>query len=340
MIGCGLMGTEHTDGYVLNPRIELVAAADPNPDNLSRFGERFGIPPESRYADYRDLLARERIEIAGIVTPVKVTHDAVLAATAAGVKAVFAEKPIAASLAEADEMVEVCRRSGTAFACGAIARNHPNLQTAKRLLHEESVLGKLLTADMLHGSDEISGGGCHVLNVVRLLVDSEVDWVVGWMKENALSDDDQGAGGILHFASGVECFVHRTVGAKTGVEVLCERGSLFWDWHRIRILADKAGSVSKDRALGELEFPYPPIDHPAIYPPITYGLRSLIECIEKGGDPMTSGEDMRRVLEIGIAMRESERHGHIPVHLPLADRSLTMRPRDRRWLGVKPIETE
>ena len=69
VVGCGLMGTEHAVGYSRHPDIELVAAADPNPANLAQFGERFAIPQASRYADYRELLSHEPVDILGVVTP-------------------------------------------------------------------------------------------------------------------------------------------------------------------------------------------------------------------------------------------------------------------------------
>ena len=45
---------------------------------------------------------------------------------------------------------------------------------------------------------------------------------------------------------------------------------------------------------------------------------------------LTTGDDLRKALEIDIAMRESARRGGVPVKLPLEDRSLTMRPMLRR----------
>ena len=44
-----------------------------------------------------------------------------------------------------------------------------------------------------------SGGGCHSLNVMRLLAGAEVDWVIGVMESNerARSDNDLGGGGLL-----------------------------------------------------------------------------------------------------------------------------------------------
>ena len=49
VIGCGRKGTEHARAYVLNPRAEVVAAADSDPENLSLFGERFGVPTYANF---------------------------------------------------------------------------------------------------------------------------------------------------------------------------------------------------------------------------------------------------------------------------------------------------
>ena len=68
IVGCGRMGIEHGRAYAARPDVTLVAAADPNPENLATFGDRFGIPIASRYANYRELLAREPLDLLGIVT--------------------------------------------------------------------------------------------------------------------------------------------------------------------------------------------------------------------------------------------------------------------------------
>ena len=47
------------------------------------------------------------------------------------------------------------------------------------------------------------------------------------------------------------------------------------------------------------------------------------------------GDDLRKALEIVIALRESHRRGHVPIHLPMADRSLKMYPEALRWDNKK-----
>ena len=64
-------------------------------------------------------------------------------------------------------------------------------------------------------------------------------------------------------------------------------------------------------------------------------VRSMIDAIESGVDPIGSGENSLKCLEIAIALRESHRHGRTPVRLPLEDRSLRIIPPMSRWLNKK-----
>ena len=72
VIGCGRKGTSHARAYALNPATEVVAAADTDAENLALFCERFGVPG---YADYREMLRRERIDIAVPILPVIVNPN-------------------------------------------------------------------------------------------------------------------------------------------------------------------------------------------------------------------------------------------------------------------------
>ena len=69
---------------------------------------------------------------------------------------------------------------------------------------------------------------------------------------------------------------------------------------------------------------------------VGFGLRASVQAIVNTlntGEKLkaTTGNDLRKSLEIVIAMRESARRGHTPVKLPMDDRDLTMRPMLRRW---------
>ena len=107
VIGCGRAGTSRARAFDVHPLCKVVAIADTDAENLTLGCRRFGVPG---YATYEEMLARESIDIAMPVLPVRANAGAVVAAAAAGVKAIFCEKPLTAQLSEADRMVESCQQ--------------------------------------------------------------------------------------------------------------------------------------------------------------------------------------------------------------------------------------
>ena len=347
MIGVGRMGTNHARGYELHPRCELVAAADPDRRNLDLFRERFGV--SAVYESYEDLLANEEIDIAAPVLPVSVNPEVVIACAEAGVRAIFSEKPIAASLQEADRMVEVCRSRGIPFASGDSWRNLPQFRQFRSMVDSGEV-GEVRSINVYHPHDEISGGGCQSLGVMRLMAgDADVDWVVGWVKGDPFDDGDQGMGGVVRFANGIEAFIHMNAVGKFGIEVNTSRAVFFSDWKTFRLwpLSDDAKPFARDWPDNEV----PGVFEDAADPVDPYGkdgrrlpqyrqrssINAIVRALEEGREPWTSGGDMRRALEIGIALRESHRRDHAPVSLPLEDRSLRILPRPGRWLNKREV---
>ena len=67
-------------------------------------------------------------------------------------------------------------------------------------------------------------------------------------------------------------------------------------------------------------------------------VQAVVEALETGAElKVTTGDDLRHALEIAIALRESHRRGHVPVKLPLEDRSLVMYPVKTRWHYKKEV---
>lgn len=126
IIGCGRMGQYYADVYKILPDTEIFAIAEWNPERRRVVGERYGVKALYRDADalLRDIVP----DIAAVITPTKFMKEAVIACAEAGVKGVSTDKPIAARLSDADEMVEACRKRHVVYAGG-------NLQRAKWKVH-------------------------------------------------------------------------------------------------------------------------------------------------------------------------------------------------------------
>ncbi len=348
VIGCGRKGTAHARAYALNPATEVVAAADTDSENLGLFCERFGAPG---YSDYREMLRRERIDIAVPILPVSVNPDVVVGCAEMGVRAIACEKPIAASLSDADRMVEACQERGIKLAAGDLDRNFREYWQARRMI-EDSAIGDVVSVNMLKGGiTEMSGGGCQLFSLVRMFAfDAEAEWVIGWVSGDPWSDHDQGVGGYIRFENGIECYMHRDFNARSGIEVLGTKGVFYCDGSYMEIWQAREGAVRPTMSdLVKVEGVFPETSlwegsgtydadgwrYPGRRNIAT--AQSIVDALEQDTEPTGSGENGRKVLELAIAMRESHRRGRVPVRLPLEDRSLRVYPHEGRWLNKKDV---
>ncbi len=308
--------------------VEVVAGADPHEGQREAYRRKWGI--ESLYADYREMLEREQPDILSICTTAKprarILLDAVGIGASRGLKAIWAEKPIAISLAEADEMVAACQRAGIVLAIGCSRAWSPMYNQMRELI-DEGELGDLLQV-IGFGQAGVSHNGSHLLTTVNRLAKGRVQWVFGHMEsdEAAAGDVDLEGNCYLHYDNGVQGFVRMTAcgGANWEIEVIGTQGVLraIADAQQVQFYKTVASSLPGRRAEpAQHIFPLPGASHSSN----TRTVLDLITCIETGKEPNCSGDDGRHALEVAIAMRESHRRGGTRVALPLADRSLYMR---------------
>ena len=344
VIGCGLKGTQHTRAWNLTPGAEVVAAAETDPENADLFRKRFGVPV---YDDYREMLRNESIDIAAPILPVSANHEVVMRCVEAGVKGILCEKPITDSLAHADEMVATCRAKGIAFGCGDLDRNLPDYTRAKAII-DSGEIGEVVAIDLHGGSStewDIQG-----MSLTRLFAgDAEAAWVIGWVTGDPYSDHDQGQAGYIRFANGIEAFRHTNKNAKNGIEVLCTMGSFYTDFMYLKMWKLEDPDVKPGWSNGMVEIEGLFKEESQYAESGTHdedgwrwaenrnlaSVQVMIEAIENGVDPIGSGENSRKCLEIAIALRESHRRGRTPVRLPFEDRSLRIVPPMLRWLNRK-----
>ena len=308
--------------------VEVVAGADPHDGQREAYRRKWGI--ESLYADYREMLEREEPDILSICTTAKprarILLDAVEVGAPRGLKAIWAEKPISISLAEADEMVTACQRAGIALAIGCTRAWSPMYNRMRELI-DEGELGDLLQV-IGFGQAGVSHNGSHLLTTVNRLAKGRVQWVFGHMEsdEAAAGDVDLQGNGYLHYDNGVQGFVRMTAcgGANWEIEVIGTQGMLraIADAQQVQFYKTVESSLEGRRAEpAQHIFPLPATSHSSN----TRTVLDLITCIETGKEPNCSGDDGRHALEVAIAMRESHRRGGTRVELPLADRSLHIR---------------
>lgn len=168
--------------FVHDPRVRLVAAADPVAAARARFASDFGAPA---YESVQALCDNPEVQLVYVATPHPLHCQHVCLAAAAG-KHVLVEKPMAITLAECTAMVDACRQAGVHLVVG-----HSHSFDAP-ILHLRAVLDsgrygrvRMITAadftDFLYrprrpeeldtraGGGVVFSQGAHQIDIVRLL---------------------------------------------------------------------------------------------------------------------------------------------------------------------------
>lgn len=117
LIGSGFMGQAHADAFQrvnllyrdLPARPHLSMLADATPELAAAAAARFGF--ERATGDWRALVTDPAVDVVDITSPNLMHHEMAMAAIAAG-KHVYCEKPLAVTLAEAEEMTAAAEAAG------------------------------------------------------------------------------------------------------------------------------------------------------------------------------------------------------------------------------------
>lgn len=134
VIGVGNMGQHHARVLSLLKDVELVGVADINVERgintASKYRVRF-------FEDYRDLFPY--VDAVCIAVPTRLHHSVGMTCLQAGVH-VLIEKPIAASIAEAESLVNEAAKSQCILQVGHIERFNPAFQELSKVLKTEEIL--------------------------------------------------------------------------------------------------------------------------------------------------------------------------------------------------------
>lgn len=332
LIGCSRMGAfidnevpanmrpySHAAGYEACERTDLIACSDLRVDVMKQVGERYGIPADKQYTDYREMLAREAPAIVSVATQPEHRAEIVMAAAEAGARAIYAEKAFSASLAEADRMVEACQRHNVVLNMGTNRRFYPGYDQMKAVI-DSGEIGALQTL-IIHQTSALFNGASHSFDLLqRLNSDAPAAWVQAHLPNgdeiidgNILREDPVGHG-IIQFANGVVAYALNS-GRGMEVEAVCEKGVVTAlgndkEWQlRAPAVRDHRGR----NVLGVVEFPS--FEHRASTLCL---IEDLVHSLDTGEPPRGGAALARANTELIFAFVESHQRGGARVTLPLA----------------------
>jgi predicted dehydrogenase len=329
--------------------VEIVAVADENEKGRAAAQQRLGA--KTAYADYREMLDKEKLQVVGVADRfLDLHHDMVLACARAGCSMLL-EKPICRTLEEADAMVKACEMHHVKLAIAHQTRYSPRLKVIRDLI-ADGKLGDLLELRARGKEDKRGGGedmmvlGTHLFDLMRLLA-GDCRWCFAQILQGGkpatkadIHEGGEGMGPIVGdqisatygFDRGVvgSFGSHRArfgVGQRFGLEIRGSKG----------IIQVTTGSLPPAFLLddpswfpGKSKTAWQPItsagvgkDEPLKDGGLRQGnewiVKDLLDAIENDRQPLGSIYDGRAALEMILAVYESHRQGK-PVELPLKER--------------------
>lgn len=343
LIGCGRIAVNHIKA-ALNNGLEICAVCDIKPEAMETLLSKYGLEKEEairRYTSYRDLLAAEKPTLMSIATESGIHAEIALACIDAGVNIII-EKPMAMSMADAEEIIRRSEQAGVKVsACHQNRFNVAVRQTRKAL--EEGRFGQIS-----HGSVHVrwnrnrdyydqapwrgtwaQDGGClmnqciHGIDLLRWMMGDEVEEIYGVTRQqfhDYLECEDIGMA-VVKFKNGAIGTIEGTTNVypKNLEETLYlfgETGTVklggtstnnidVWDF------ADANEADEENRGLQEATSNVYGNGHTSLF-------SDMIEAIEQDRPPYVDAVAGRNALEMILAIYQSAATGK-PVKLPLGN---------------------
>jgi myo-inositol 2-dehydrogenase/D-chiro-inositol 1-dehydrogenase len=320
LIGSGRMGSFHGETVSRRlPGARLVAVADPAPGTAEELAGVLGA--ERAYTEAAQVWADPAVDAVVIAAPARFHAGLVIAAAAAG-KAVFCEKPMALSLADADRAIDAARTADVVLQVGFNRRFAAGWRAARDLLDG----GQIGTPRLLRSLTRDPGGFdparvppdtifletlIHDFDTLRYL-NPRAEAVEVFAVADALVEPDWRDRGLLDTAVVTVRFDNGAVGtaeacfqASYGYDV---RGEVFGSGGMATMGDGRRTTATFSGAAGRL-IETVRGDQELFAAAYTAELAAFVEAVRTRTPATVTGEDARAALAIALAAAESARAG-------------------------------
>lgn len=247
LVGCGNVSAMHFDAIEKLGCGKITAVCDVVKEKADSKAAACGA---EAFYDFDDMLARADFDVLHICTPHYLHPEMAVKAMKAG-KAVFCEKPVAMTYADALKVADTARATGAYFGCCFQNRYNFASREVKRLA-DAGELGELkgirafvtwdrgedyYRADDWHGTLSKEGGGVcinqaiHTLDLAQWFAGADITDVKGSVSQKRLAgvvETEDTADALITFSNGVRAVFYGTLcytaNSPVFIEVLGSRG--------------------------------------------------------------------------------------------------------------------
>lgn len=343
LVGCSRMGAfidnevrvvrpsplpySHAAGYEACDRTDLVAGSDLRPEVLEQFGKRYNVPPERQYTDYKQMILEQKPEILSIATQPEHRTEVILFAIEHGVKAIYAEKALCASMDEAEAIRKACQDNGIFLNMGTNRRWHTGFDAMRGII-ESGEYGALKTL-IIYSNGTLFNTSSHWFDLMmRLNGDVPVSWVQAYLPkgdELIVGDElqeDPASQAAFAFENGVMCHAMLTP-RPSDIEAIFEKAvvTAYGGGVDFELRVIKGG----ERVLEEV--PYPDFE---VKSSTLCLIQDLVHSLDTGEPPRGGVQIAYDNMQLIFGCVESHRLGGARVALPLVDHKIKFIRRHRK----------
>jgi predicted dehydrogenase len=326
VFGTGFWSNYQIAAWKELPGVELVALYNRTKSKAMQVAQRFGVA--SVYDDAEELFAKEQIDFVDIITDVDTHASFTKLAARSGVD-VICQKPMASSLREAREMVQVCRDADVQLFVHENFRWQSPIRALKQELDKGTIglpfKGRVSFCSAFPVFENqpflatldhfiITDVGSHVLDICRFLFGEAKSVYCLTKRVNASIQGEDVANVMLEMKNGLHCFAEMSYASllekeafpQTLVLIEGERGSLHLTNDFELKITTKSGTTSKNI--------YPPFytwadpDYAVVHSSIVDCNRDLLLGLH-GNSAETTGADNMKTVELVWACYESAEKG-------------------------------
>jgi predicted dehydrogenase len=325
VIGVGNMGYNHVRTQSQMDLVDLVAVADRDEETIRRVVKTYRL---NAYTDYRTMLDQEKPDVVCIALPTEHHREAAGEAIERGIH-VLVEKPLAATVQEGQEILDLAASRGVKLMVGHIERFNPAIRAIKSQL-SAGALGRLFQLHSrrlspfptrIRDVGVVLDLATHEIDAMRYLVGDEVARVYAETDRRVHADHEDSLSGLLRFRNGVTGVLDVNWLTPTKVRqmaVLGERGMYVADyltqdvyfyensigngglkWDTLAVLR----GVSEGQMV-KLHFQKKE--------PLRAETESFVSAVVDGREPEVTGRDGLAAVELALKLTESGR-SRLPV---------------------------
>jgi UDP-N-acetyl-2-amino-2-deoxyglucuronate dehydrogenase len=350
ILGCGAIAVNHLRALQSLPGVVVAAVIDADLGRAQRFAQAAGVP--AAFDDVERGLA-SGLDAVTVCTP-HGAHDAGVRAAASHGLHVLCEKPMAASLAEADRMIDATDAAGVKLGVVLQRRLWPAARRVRAALDSgalgQPIVGSCLVrlrrdaeyyAEPWRGRWDTEGGGAlmtqaiHHIDLLQWFMGdaASVTGRIGTLRHGDHIEVEDTAVATIEFVSGALAVVQASTTFAPGLGAQIVVSDVQGKTAGVLEYPEGTGAIDVWTVDEPFEFTSPMVLDGASDPPLsvvhmrladlhTQQLADFVEAIRENRDPAVTGREGRKALRIIAAIYESSRTG---VTVRLAN--TTSRPR-------------